>query len=278
MNVIKSLPLTPEIERLLDIANKINSTWNKADHLVKFRKFSFFCMTHGYNSVVLGNVPAENIEEARELIAYAYALLESAGEEPRSMFAYEVVEMVYDIGFKALDAPSLRRDRAIAKLTKYQQTNNISALKNVIKVIDSTFIPYYDWIYSDVHDSVFKPTDSDKMLLWEAKQPTIDRILEVMLGHNWEWFKGYESEAQKCSQAEFLEACRLASWMDFSQNTFFINQQKLDSLGYAHCNESPQLSDDTRRIEISFQLYPSLPTESSFDNSLYFSAERRDRV
>jgi len=278
MTVIKSLPLTPEIERLLDIANKINSTWNKADHLIKFRKFSVFCMTHGYNNVVLGKVPTENIEEARKSIAYACGVLESVGKDPRSMFAAEIVDMVLDIGFKALDVPRLRLKRAIAKLTKYQQTNNISALKNVIKVINSTFIPYYDWIYADFHNDVFKPTESDKMLLWDAKQPTIDRILDAMLGHDWEWFKGYESQTQKCNQAEFLEACRLASWMDFSQNTYFMSQQNLDALGYAHCNDSPHLSDDTRRIEISFQLYPLLPTESNSENFLYFSAERRDRI
>lgn len=274
---IKALELTPKTKRVRAILDRISSRTNNANLRKAAEKFMQFVCEHGYVAALKGEVAEEEKENARDAIEYANETLLAAGYNPHRMFVKEIIDALFEVEISVQKRDVARRLRAWAKLNRYQESNKISALKNTNLLIGRHIIPYYQW----VNPAVFKPLESDKVLMRDAKYLMLDTVLVAATENsNWIWHTGHDGDQNVTSQEHFLEIVRLALWMNSRQTSYFFNASKLATNGSAECNLHQQPGDDTRAIKINFRLYASFELDADvyFGSYIPFTMSRYTQV
>jgi len=282
MQVISPVKLTPEISRMRAVADSISKRWWKDSVLCSDvdNDFGLYCVTHGFNNVMIGNLPENELETARSMLKLAHETLTAAGFDTTRMFASEIVMAMFKIERDLYKVREKRMRKAVAKLKKYQLSHQFPALTNTNRIVGNCMIPYYSW----VDNAMFAPTDTDKKMMWEAKSATIERVLEAMGGHDWVWQKGWSEESEKSDISEFKEIVNMSSWIDFNQTRSYYDRNILESGGLAICHKEPESGSTTLSIEIEFELHSTFDICSDdaglgyFGDYIRFTAEREQKI
>lgn len=262
---IEAIKLTTKTKRVRAILERLRATADNANSSKAAEKFMQFVGEHGYTAALKGEVAEEEKENARDAIEYANTTLLAAGYNPHRMFVKEIIDALFDAEISIQKRDVARRMRAWAKLNRYQEANKISALENTNLLIGRSIIPYYRW----VNPAVFKPLESDKILLRNAKYSILEAVLAATTENSdWSWRTGHDGDETLTNQEHFLEIFRLALWMDFRQTAYFFNASKLAGTGTVKCNLNQQPGDDTKAIKINFRLYASF----ELDEDVYFGS------
>lgn len=282
MQVISPVKATPEISRMRAVADSLSKRWWKHSALCSEvdNDFGLYCVTHGFNNVMIGNLPEKELKTARSMLKLAHETLTAAGLDTTRMFAFEIVRAMFSIEQERYKAREKRMRKAVTKLKEYQLSHEFPALANTSKIVEGCMIPYYSW----VNNAMFLPTDTDKKMLWEAKSATIERVLQAMADHEWVWAKVWGGETKECDISEFKEIANMSSWIDFNQTRSYYDQTTLQNGGLAVCHQEPKPGSTTLSIEIEFELHSTFDICSDgvaighFGGYPQFTAHREQKI
>lgn len=251
---MQALPeLSDQQQRILKVYDKLSSRYLESTaNGIKTRRLTSQLMTHGFRNVIIGNIPDEIKEEARNWLQQAHNICKELGFDSTRMFSDEIVDVIVHHENEKISRSRERFDKARYKLARLALKENISALTIETTLIGSRFITHYEYTSGEM----LYFTEADKQRLFDAKPGTVEDIIQALdtLPY-YKWVKGYDSETDYSTLAEFLECAKLATWISISENeVYYYNKDLLDAGECVTCNSEPRPGDNWRSFKIGFRL------------------------
>lgn len=241
-------------QRILKIYSKLSTRYHKSTvkNIKTRRRLTSQFMLYGFRNVITGNIPDEVKKEARNWLQQAHNICKELGFDSTRMFSDEIVDVIVQYEVEKMSRSRERFDKARYKLARLALKENISALTLETTLIGSRFITHYEYTRGEM----LYFTAEDKQRLFDAKTRTIEDIVQaVNTLPLYKWVKGYDSDTEDSTLAEFLECAKLSTWISISENeVYFYNKDLLDEGECVTCNSEPRPGDNWRSFKIGFSL------------------------
>lgn len=254
--------------RLLEGLGKNSLACTQVDFLQKVA-------IYGFRSIMVGDIPENVKEEARDWLKAAHEICKEKGLDSTGMFADEIIEIAMIEYIQLIERSRKRFLKALDKMSRLAYVSNISALEKRTTIIGDNTVDNFEFSYR--YPLLF--TDDDKEKLFSTKSETVESILEAIKTlPDPKWSIGMDRE--KTTLAEFVKYSQLATWITIEDSwDYYCNRQEREKSGVIGIERSyggiPSPNDDMRGLYIRFCLYPTFDQSEEKEpvGGIYFSVD-----